>query len=305
MNKEWIKQLVTNEFGAAPDTVERMTFGHCNKVYAVSCRNKQFIIRTNDDPAVLRGTAHNLKCLADLGLPVPEIVSIDLSKQLFPSAYIILPRIPGRDLRYELPGMTKLQMTKVAEQVTDFQKKAGKLPAGSGYGWVPIGERGPYSNWLEIIVRDIENHVHHLRHDFSESDIQRIYQMLELHKPYLLQIKANCFLDDITIKNVIVHKGELQGIIDFDWVCYGDSLYMISLTQTGIISDIGQTGALFYIEELCRLGGVDGQQRKVIDFYSLVHSLQFLGFLRKENQHEPAARIIDFIRKSIESISLS
>ena len=51
-----------------------------------------------------------------------------------------------------------------------------------------------------------------------------------------------CFLDDLTIKNVIVAEGKLQGIVDFDWVCYGDPLYMIALTQTAVVSDIGEQG---------------------------------------------------------------
>ena len=43
--------------------------------------------------------------------------------------------------------------------------------------------------------------------------------------------------------------GELQGMVDFDVVCYGDPLYMVGLTATAIVIDVG-TRELFYVEEL-------------------------------------------------------
>ncbi|TDG00691.1 phosphotransferase family protein [Paenibacillus piri] len=304
MDQLQVERLAEHVFGTAPETVERMTFGHSNVVYEATVRGQAYIIRTNADAAVLQATARNLDILADLGLPVPITVTLDLSKRLFPSAYIVLHHIPGRDLRYELPGMTKPQMTAVAEQIVSFQQKAGQLPEGTGYGWVPIGAQGPYRSWYDVVARDIDNHIHHLRYDVAERQLQAIHSRLEARKPYLAQVPPRCFLDDLTIKNVIVRDGRLQGVIDFDWVCYGDPLYMISLTQTGIIADIGWTDALFYVEELCRISGIDGRQREIVDFYSVVHGLQFLGFLRGEHQESSAARVVRYIRQWLEAVEL-
>ncbi len=86
-------------------------------------------------------------------------------------------------------------------------------------------------------------------------------------------------------------QGELQGIIDFDWVCYGDPLYMIALTEIAIVSDIHTKEALFYIEELCRLSEVDERKRAVIDLYSLIHALEFLAFHRKNNDDQAYERV--------------
>jgi len=41
----------------------------------------------------------------------------------------------------------------------------------------------------------------------------------------MLAVPAICFLDDLTTKNVIVQDGVLQGVVDFDHVCYGDPLF--------------------------------------------------------------------------------
>ncbi|GAB6926152.1 hypothetical protein JCM10914A_01350 [Paenibacillus sp. JCM 10914] len=80
--------------------------------------------------------------------------------------------------------------------------------------------------------------------------MNRLHQKYQDYEQCFRQVQPICFLDDITIKNVMIHAGELQGIIDLDWVCYGDPFYMLALTQTAIVSDIGIAG-MPYIEALC------------------------------------------------------
>jgi aminoglycoside phosphotransferase (APT) family kinase protein len=294
-----IERLVNVHYGTEPTGIERMPFGHCNVVYAVTIHEQQLIIRTNDDPAVMRGTESNLSLLADLGLPVPEILAVDITKQQFPFAYIILNRIVGRDLRFELQHMTAKQMSVLAGQIVHFQSKVGQLSSGAGFGWVPIGEKGPYGSWLEIIIRDVESHIHEVENDLTAEQFDEIFFILNEYRTYFELIEPRCFLDDITIKNVIVSNGELQGLIDFDWVCYGDPLYMIGLTQTAILSDVPDVSALFYIDELCRIMGITGQQRRIVDFYSVVHGLRFVGYHRNENNDEAAKRVLSFIRSYV------
>lgn len=84
-----------------------------------------------------------------------------------------------------------------------------------------------------------------------------------------------CFLDDITVKNVIVQNGELQVLIDFDCVCYGDPLYWLALTAVGVVSDVGARGQ-FYIEELKRLWGLTPQQEQVLAFYCALMAQDFV-----------------------------
>lgn len=117
---------------------------------------------------------------------------------------------------------------------------------------------------------------------------------------YFDQVEPICFLDDLTIKNVIVSEGKLQGIVDFDWVCYGDPLYMIALTQTAVVSDIGDQG-MAYLEALCRQWGVDQEQRALIDFYSVIHALQFIGFHQREQNDACKQRMLSFILDKINS----
>lgn len=295
-----LEDLITKVYGSPPLKIERMSFGHTNQVYSVTFSDEQIIVRTNREPGVLKHTADNMAILSSLGLPVPSVIQVDISLEQVPFAYMILEHFPGRDLRYELERMTDEQLADLAGRIVSFQRRVSELPMGTGFGWVPIGEQGPYTSWTQIIDRDIRNHIDHTIDDVTPETIVQLQKMKQRYTPYFNQVEPVCFLDDLTIKNVIVAEGKLQGIVDFDWVCYGDPLYMIALTQTAVISDIGDQG-MPYVEALCRHWGANREQRALIDFYSVIHALQFIGFHRREQNDVCKQRMVSFVLDKINS----
>ena len=111
-----------------PLKIEPMSFGHTNQVYSVTLSDEQIILRTNDKPGVLEHTADNIAILSSLGLPVPRVIRTDVSMEQVPFAYMILEHFPGRDLRYELEGMTHEQMTELAQQIISYQRACQSFP---------------------------------------------------------------------------------------------------------------------------------------------------------------------------------
>lgn len=295
-----LEDLITEVYGSPPLKIERMSFGHTNQVYNVTFSDEQIILRTNHKPGVLKHTADNIAILSSLGLPVPNVIRTDVSLEKVPFAYMILEHFPGRDLRYELEGMTREQLAELAQQIISYQRSVSELPRGSGFGWVPIGEQGPFSSWTQIIERDISSHIDHIVDEVTPETIVLLQKMKQRYTPYFDRVEPVCFLDDLTIKNVIVAEGKLQGIVDFDWVCYGDPLYMIALTQTAVVSDIGDQG-IPYVEALCRQWGANREQRALIDFYSVIHALQFIGFHQREQNDVCKQRMVSFILDKINS----
>ena len=63
--------------------------------------------------------------------------------------------------------------------------------------------------------------------------------------------------------------------MDFDCVCYGDPLYWLALTTTGVVSDVGEAG-MFYVQELKRLWKLTLEQEQVLALYSAAMSLDFV-----------------------------
>jgi len=214
-----------------------------------------------------------MEILRGLGLPLPAPVRRAASGETSLLAY---PKLAGEDLRYALPGMSAAQRTRLAEQVTEFQRVvAAGLPLGAAYGWTPIGVPGPFASWPDLVWHELgrppgipwANEIH----------IEAAEKALRLN-PYLSAVPPTPFLDDLTIKNVIVQEGALSGVVDFDVICYGDPLYALALTEAAIVLDLGLE-FLDYAQELRRLANLTAAQTQVLDLYAIICGLAFVRSL--------------------------
>ena len=253
-----------------------MTFGHSSVSYEVALPERTFIVRTNTNSQVFSVTAHNLSTLRGLGLPVSELIASDFTQKRYPAAYMILEKIPGRDLRYELSTMTSAQKQRVAEQIVGCQRDVATLPLGVGFGYAPIGEAAPFATWQDLVLSEIGKDLPPDPEPHLASWQDRVFTVTERFTPYLEQVSPTCFLDDLTTKNVIVQGGELQGLIDFDTVCYGDPLWTLGLTAAAIVLDVG-SGHLDYVGELCRAYRLGDAEREVVSLYAALFTLTFLA----------------------------
>lgn len=296
MDEAQAMNLVAEVLGVQPLSATHQTFGHSSTTYDVTLPDYNFMLRANTDSRVFATTKRNLAVLAELGLPVPKVLASDLTQTCYPLAYMILDKIPGRDLRYELEAMTPAQMTRLAEQIVGFQRRVMSLPQGNGYGYVGIGEAGPYTSWWELIRPGNNNETAEAAKDVVNVWQVRVQHQMRQFGFYFRSVPPVCFLDDITVKNVIVQNGELQGLVDFDCVCYGDPLYWLALTATGIVSDVG-TRELFYVQELKRLWELTPQQEQVFALYSAVISLDFLRRFSEAETPEWNARMLAAVER--------
>jgi aminoglycoside phosphotransferase (APT) family kinase protein len=267
------RALIREQLGLEPVAVERMPYGHFNVTYDVALPDgRRVIVRTNRDPRPMRGARHNLPLLRNLGLPVPRLLAAG-------EHWLILEKIPGRDLGHELDGMSREQMTRLAEQVVSFERRAAALPPAEGYGWRPIGEPGRYPSWGALIDHDLEKNLARTRDLLPEGLEARFLRRAHELGADFASVPPTPFLDDLTTKNVIVERGELRGIVDFDVICYGDPRYWLGLTRTAVLST-NRPEAAFYVDELLRLWGATERDRGVVGYYSAIFGLDFIAYGR-------------------------
>jgi aminoglycoside phosphotransferase (APT) family kinase protein len=293
---EQVLSLVAQTFGEVPLRASRMAFGHNSVTFDVALPGRSVIVRTNARAIVFAHTERNLAILGDLGLPVPRVLASDYSKVRYPCAYMILPKLPGRDLRYELPAMSAAQMTRVAEQIVGYQRLVATLPLGNAFGWEAIGETARFSSWWDLIQAELADRIERASAGPLADLVARLGRAIARYEPALRAVPPTCFLDDVTIKNVIVEQGELCGLIDFDVVCYGDPLFQIALTATGIVSDVGHE-ALFYVEELCRLWPLTGEQRRLVWLYAAIFGLEFVQRMQRDETPEWETRMLGTVEE--------
>ena len=266
---EQVRGLIQDVLGETPGAVTHRDFGHQSLTFEVALPGRAVIVRTHSDLRAYAKTAQNLAVLARLGLPVSRVLAADLTGNRFPFAYLLLEKIPGQDLRDELGAMSRAQMTRLAEQIVGLQRQVMALPAGDGFGYAALGETGPFASLWDFL-HEGEAATKGVREP-------RLTALVAAREEYFQQAKPICFLDDLTIKNVLVQNGELQGLIDFDVVCYGDPLFWMGLTETVTVVDLGLCER-FYAEELCRLMRLTAAQRQMVALYAAWISL---GFLQK------------------------
>jgi hypothetical protein len=203
------------------------------------------------------------------------VLAADLTGTRLSFAYVITDTFRGRDLRYEIGAMTAPQTTRLAEQIVGFEQSAMTLPAGRSYGFLPIGAVGGHPRWIDAVRADRTHH--DVRGDAELKRLATdVNALLDRAEARLAAVEPVCFLDDLTTKNVIVHDGALQGVVDFDVVCYGDPMYWLALTQVAVLSDVGAAGQ-FYVDELTRLWRPSDIDRANFALYCALHAVAFLA----------------------------
>jgi aminoglycoside phosphotransferase (APT) family kinase protein len=296
MSGHLVSTIMKKYCGIEPLSAARMSFGHSSsEVYDVVLPEGHFILKLNREAKMLEGIQKNLTTLTELGLPVSKMLYANMSQTKVSVAYVVLGKIPGRDLRYELETMTKAQMTTLAEQIVSFQRRVMSLPRGQGFGWISIGDNAPFASWTEIIQRDLRRGRGVLEREGQEDLYNTIELISKQFNDYFANVQATCFLDDVTTKNVIMQNGELSGLVDFDVVCYGDPLFWLALTQTAVVADVGASGQ-FYIDELIRFWSPNPVEKRVIQFYAMLHGMAFADFAAQRNDTATCERLLEWMK---------
>lgn len=272
--------------GVPSRVIQRQTLTLSSNVifHAELADGRQVAVRLSPRRGSFAYTQHNLSALGALGLIVPTVLASGPTSS--GGSFVILNWIPGRDLQFELSSLSTPQTRRIAETVSDWQHRVASLPESRGFGWAPIGGHAPHARWSDLFglpapAATPPEHAAPLGR--LRGRLRAVRRDIE---PYFASLRPTCFLDDLTIKNVIVEHGELRGIIDVDFVCYGDPLLSIGTTLAHLAADIGEAGH-FYGGELIRCAKPSALAQRAIYFYG---ALWVIGFLASAVTAGHAAR---------------
>ena len=289
-DKHYVAQIVRQVRNESVVTVNRFATGLCHFVYDVVTESGQsFVLRVArpENRAFLAGALYWHRLLKPKGVPLPDIIYSDTEAATSPFPYMILERLAGEDLGIVYQQLSKDEKKVLADEISHIQKIAGTLPLGKGFGFVGSYNSDSFQNkWIDVLYASLNRSRKRMQAigAIDSRNIDRVAEKFDKYDDYLSQVKPRCFLDDTTTKNVIVHKGKLSGIVDVDFVCFGDNLFTIALTQMSLLN----TGFdLDYIDFWCDAAGVTEEQRNVLQLYTALFCVDFMSELgqifNKEN----------------------
>ena len=280
------RRLTAAALGVEAIGARRFTTGLHHFVYEVTLADGRTVAMRMTRPSegrYMRSAVALSRQLRPLGVPLPELLAADVEA---PFPWMLLERLPGRDLGDVVAGLPPERQRAIAQQVVAAQRVAAMTPTAGRYGFSATPEGAPFGNWSEVIAADIERSRSRIAGAglFDLAVTEPLERELSRFRDELDAVVATPFLHDTTTKNVIVtDDGTFSGLVDVDDLCYGDPRFVPALTHVAL-RDV----PVDYADYLLQAAGWADDR-----LYRLYIAVIFLGFMSEHgqrfNDNEPAS----------------
>lgn len=286
-------RIAARALGVAIVAVERLTTGRQHWVYAVCAADgREAVIRLNrpDLGPIFAGAVAWNRLLRPLGVPLPALLAHDAAPDGDDFPFMLLARLPGRDLGAVYTTLDAAQKRALAGRIAAIGEIVGRLPPGPGYGYArSYDDAQLYPSWTALLRSSLRRSRARIVAagvaDPGYAD--RVEAHLARHGAYLDAVAPTPFLDDTTTKNVLIVDGRLSGIVDVDYLCFGDSLLTVALTRMSLLS---REWELDYIEAWCA-ALPRAVPRPILDLYTACCAVDFLAELGHADNRASAAPV--------------
>lgn len=273
-----IKDIVEKTMKMSVSSVKRFPTGLCHYVYDVKTNKQNLVVRVAhpDNSKYLEGALFWYEKLKPKGVPLPEIYYRDIKAQHSPYHFYIMDRLDGTDLGNIYSRLSTVDKNKLTDEIVSIQNKVAELPRGKGFGEVYTDkDKFEYQNWSDFFYKGEESKKTLKRLGIFNPKYADILQNeIEKHTSYFNQVKSIPFLDDITTKNIIINENnDLSGIVDVDFMTYGDKIFNIALTRMSLLASQDKTD---YIDIWCQKEGLNDEQYEALRLYTLSHCVGFM-----------------------------
>lgn len=264
MNDNLISQLCVECFSTEPSTLKRFSVGTGNYVYRVECAGTKYVIRCTPEANAYDHTIHWLSKLKELRIPVPEVIAHGRFEKY---DYLILSYIEGSDIGLVYPQLSDTIKRDIAKGIVHIQSQVALLDSE---------EAPPDWSWNTFVTQMLDRAEKRIVKNgyFDVNKVRKLREQASALAEYFSTIQPTAYLDDISSKNLIIHNGQISGIIDVDWMGFGDRLTYVALTNVALLNLEYDTDYVAYILEEMRLSQA---QKRAFQFYSLMYCVDFMG----------------------------
>lgn len=260
-------------------TARRIPMGRSHFVFAVELASGECLIARitrHDRAECFAGFAYWRRQLAEVGVPVPRVLSMDLTRSALPWPIMFLEKAPGDDLCNVYADLTAAEKRSVADDLIDIQHRMSGLQPGPGYGGIAhYGDLRCHSRWSDVLweyfTGAIDQLLHPQRQGPAIGDVRRTIHEL---RPELDGIGRLPYLIDATHQNVLVQGGRITAIVDLDEIGFGDALFPLGIARAGLLARGPEADC---IEQVAAPLCVDLNRQRVFDLYSAIACLKMLA----------------------------
>lgn len=275
MTEKIVNEICNSFFHTLPTKIIRNTVGLAGYVYTVQICDDKYVIKISDDKNIISGATYWLDKIKHLDIPTPKVIAENTSTSPY---YFIMTFISGKDLGIVYSSLSKDEKKNIAKRLIYYQQEIKKLPMARGFGSLNSYEDSDnlFNTWEDFILSEIKRAEDGIRKNniFATEYVSKVRDLIPDFREYFLTIKPQPFLDDVTTKNALIHEGKLSGIIDLDWITFGDQIYFLSLTTMALLS---MKADLDYIDYLKDEMNLNKNQEKVAELYVLIFCIIFMS----------------------------
>lgn len=264
MNIDVITDIIFSHLYQIPQEIERCAVGIGNYVYIVKCDNSKYVFRCSTTNDAYVDTIYWLKELSVLDIPISKVLFYGQYKEY---NYLILNFIEGKDIGLVYQDLTGAEKKKIAKDIIEIQRRVSHLPleyVGDTWSWIHF-----IDDLLERADKRIVRNGY-----FDNRKVEQLKEQKTCLEEYFADVKPIAYLDDVSTKNLLIHNGQVSGIIDIDWMGIGDNLTFIALTNVALLNMNYETD---YIDYLLEERGCNDLEMKAFWFYSLLYCVDFMG----------------------------
>ena len=162
--------------------------------------------------------------LCDSGVPVPEVVAFDRSKELVPYEYLITTRLEGMPVIDSWSSLSAQQRERIAYEAGSYLAVIHSHTFDR-FGKLRDLASGGFACWYDYSADYFHRYAHQALDlgiiDTSLRD--RMQAILEQYRPLWDAVtKGSLVHSDYHFENILQHNGAVSGILDFEWAYSGD-----------------------------------------------------------------------------------
>lgn len=212
------------------DHIERPGYGSVNAIAVVNSRHVIRIdllnrLSTNGRYA---GEALAYDHLRAAALPAPEVVAIDLSRQVIPNEYMVMSRLDGAPLVQLWSALSDNQQAAAADTFGRYLARMHRMTFTTCESLKHTASSSGFALWYDYIFARA------VRHAKAAQDSGALSPMTAQRWMWAFARRRSLFdtvtvprlvHSDLQFENVLAHDGYITGLIDFEWAVSGDPTF--------------------------------------------------------------------------------